>query len=81
MEQNVVDFVSCSNVFKLNDDVVNKTIELRRKYKKKMPDAIISATAINHKLTLVTRNIADFKAFEDLSVLDPWNEELSAPLA
>jgi len=72
VEQEVADFVSCSNVFTLNDDVVNKTIELRRKHKKKLPDTIITATAITHKLTLVTRNVADFKNFDSLSVWDPW---------
>jgi predicted nucleic acid-binding protein len=72
VEQNIIDFVSCSNVFTLSDDIVNKTIELRRKHKKKLPDTIIAATAIIHKLTIATRNIADFKDFENLPVWNPW---------
>jgi len=72
VEQNVIDFVSCSNVFTLSDDIVNKTIELRRKHKKKLPDTIIAATAIIHKLTVATRNTADFKNFKNLSVWNPW---------
>ncbi|MDR1811631.1 MAG: type II toxin-antitoxin system VapC family toxin [Candidatus Fibromonas sp.] len=72
VEQNVVDFVSCSNVFTMSDDIVNKTIEIRRKHKKKLPDSIIAATAIIHKLTIATRNIADFKDFENLPVWNPW---------
>ena len=72
VEQNVVDFVSCSNVFTMSDDIVNKTIEIRRKHKKKLPDSIVAATAIIHKLTIATRNIADFKDFENLPVWNPW---------
>ena len=34
-------------------------------------DAMIAATAINHHLTVVTRNIKDFKRFE-VSVLNPF---------
>lgn len=34
-------------------------------------DALLSATALEHELTLVTRNVADFSSF-DLDILDPW---------
>jgi predicted nucleic acid-binding protein len=68
----VLDFVSCSNIITMSDDIVNKTIEIRRKHKKKLPDSIIAATAIIHKLTIATRNIADFKDFENLPIWNPW---------
>jgi toxin FitB len=35
-------------------------------------DALIGATAIAHGLTMVTRNIKDFKRFGKLSVVNPW---------
>jgi len=73
VEQNLEDFVSCANVLTLNDEVVNKTIELRRKHKKKLPDIIIASTAIVHNLTLATRNIADFKNIENLLIWNPWD--------
>jgi len=73
VEQNLEDFVSCANVLALNDEIVNKTIELRRKHKKKLPDIIIASTAIVHNLTLATRNITDFKNIENLSIWNPWD--------
>ena len=73
VKQNLVDFVSCANVLALTDEVVSKTIELRRKYKRKLPDIIIAATAMVHNLTLSTRNVADFQNIDDLSVWNPWD--------
>ena len=73
IEQNVTDFVASSNVLALSDNIVNKTIELRRKHKKKLPDTIIAATAIIHNFTVATRNVIDFKDFENLSVWNPWD--------
>jgi predicted nucleic acid-binding protein len=36
------------------------------------PDLIIAATAIEHGLTLVTRNTKDFAGLPDLLLLNPW---------
>ena len=35
-------------------------------------DALIGATALVHGLTLVTRNVADFRKME-ISLIDPWS--------
>lgn len=60
------DFVDSSNVFDLNDDVVRKTIELRKNHKIKLPDAIIAATALIYDLTVLTRNTTDFNKISGL---------------
>ena len=36
-------------------------------------DALIAATAIVHKMTVVTRNVADFAPM-GVAILDPWKE-------
>lgn len=73
-EQNVMEsFIVGSAVLDINNDIVNKTIAIRKTKKIDLPDAIIAATAFVYGLTLVTRNTADFKNIEDLAVIDPHN--------
>ena len=66
------EFVTTAIVFPLDNDVTQKTIELRRIHKKlKLGDAIIAATALIHNFTLISRNLSDFKNIIGLSVIDP----------
>jgi len=41
-------------IINIDTDIKNKTIELKKKKKIKLPDALICATAVVRKLTLVT---------------------------
>jgi predicted nucleic acid-binding protein len=66
-------FVQISKVYDtINIDIINQTISIRQKLKLKLPDAIIAATALAYNLTLITRNIADFKNIENLNLLNPY---------
>ncbi|HQV77200.1 MAG TPA: type II toxin-antitoxin system VapC family toxin [Chitinophagales bacterium] len=68
----IIAFVKTATVFDLDEVIVNKTIELRKKHKIKLPDAIIASTAIIHKLTLITHNVNDFKNIKNLKVQDSF---------
>lgn len=60
-----------TNILDLTSDIVNKCIDIRKKQKTKLPDAIIAATALVHDFTLITRNISDFKNIDDLKLINP----------
>lgn len=68
-------FINGSSILNLNDDIVNTTIELRKKHKKKLPDAIIAATALVYDLILITRNVSDFNNIDNLSIINPFSLE------
>ncbi len=36
-------------------------------------DALIGATALVHDMTVVTRDLKDFRRFDGVDVLNPWN--------
>jgi len=72
VEQDLIDFVACSNIHPLDDAIVDKTIEVRSLYKIKLPDAVIAATALQNGLVLVSRNTKDFKNIQGLEVIDPY---------
>jgi predicted nucleic acid-binding protein len=65
-------FVEGSTVLQINNDIVNKTIDIRKTKKLKLPDAIIAATALVYDLTLITRNTSDFEDIQGLKVINPF---------
>lgn len=64
-------FLNLAAIIKLDDEIVQRTIELKKSIKIKTPDAIIAATAIVNGLTLMSRNVADFKRIAGLNVINP----------
>jgi predicted nucleic acid-binding protein len=67
-------FVYMSTVYEtINRDIVGHAIFIRQQYRTKLPDAMIAATALTYDLTLVSRNISDFKNIVGLKVIDPYN--------
>ena len=65
-------FVDNALIINIDEDIVNQTIELRKSYKIKIPDAIIAATALTLDLELVTNNVSDFKNVTGLQILNPY---------
>jgi predicted nucleic acid-binding protein len=68
--KDIIDFVREALVISLEENIIDKTIDLRKKYRIKLPDAIIVATALIYNLTLVTHNIRDFQSIKRLNVVD-----------
>lgn len=65
-------FVNDAFVIELEQLIKEKTVDLRKMYKIKLPDAIIAATALVYNLTLITRDTGDFKKIDMLSIIDPF---------
>ncbi len=52
----------------MNEAIQKITIDLKQKYKLKLPDAIIAATAIHYDLTFITSD-GDFKNIKELELI------------
>lgn len=65
-------FINDALVVELEPPIKEKTAELRKIYRIKLPDAIIAATALVNGFKLITRNIADFKNIPGLELINPW---------
>ena len=63
--------VNNSVLHSLDDEVIEKTIELRKQYRIKLPDAIIAATCLVKKLSIITMNVVDFEKIKGLNIISP----------
>lgn len=64
----VKEFVFNSEILGFDQSIIERTIEIRKISKIKLPDALIAATAIEHNLTLLADNDKDFKKVERLGL-------------
>jgi hypothetical protein len=58
----------------VDKEIASETIELKRQYSLKIPDAIIAATAIRNSAILVTRDEDDFQQIKGLAILNPFKK-------
>ena len=72
VEQNLIAFVNFSEVYHIDDEIIDKTINLRKKYKIKLPDAIIAATAIVNNFILISHDVKDFEKITELQFIDSY---------
>jgi hypothetical protein len=70
-------FIRDTRVIELDPDVKIKTADIRKVHGLKMPDAIIAASALVHNLTLLTRNVSDFKKIPQINTINPWEPPLT----
>jgi predicted nucleic acid-binding protein len=60
-----------SNIITVNQDIIQKTIEIRKKFRLKLPDAVIAATALVYDYTLISDNDKDFVKVSGLKYINP----------
>ncbi len=66
------EFFKASLVLPLSQEVLEQAVKLRQRRRMTLGDALVAGTALAYNRTLVTRNINDFKAIEELSVFNPF---------
>ena len=71
-EQAIRDLLSQFYSVPLLREIEEQTIQLKRQYKIKLPDAIIAATALHKDAFLVTRNANDFQEIAGLKIENPF---------
>ena len=61
-------------ILSIDNDIMLKWGTLRVLTKRTLPidDSIIAATAINHNMTLVTRNVKDYNDIQGINLINPW---------
>ncbi|MEO5599423.1 MAG: type II toxin-antitoxin system VapC family toxin [Cyclobacteriaceae bacterium] len=67
-------FVDNSQIFAMEEIVVNICIDIRKKYRVKLPDAIIAATSMAYGFVLITRNGSDFRKIHELNWINPFDD-------
>jgi predicted nucleic acid-binding protein len=67
-------FIDSILIIELEQPIKLKTADIRKEHKMKLPDAIIAATATGYNLTLITRNIKDFKNIPAINLVNPWDK-------
>lgn len=65
-------FFNNTAILPINQPIVLRATTLRQQRRMSLGDAIIAATALEHDLTLVTRNTNDFHHLVDLRLHNPF---------
>jgi predicted nucleic acid-binding protein len=61
-------FLSLCQRVELSSEIINQTIEIRREYRFKIPDAVIAASALHLQMPLVSAD-TDFKKIAGLNLV------------
>jgi len=64
-------FVQASRVLGIDKRVILKTINIRKQFGLKLPDAVIASTALIYDLTLLADNDRDFLKVDGLKYINP----------
>jgi hypothetical protein len=65
-------FIELANVYLIDEDIAEQAIDLKRRVKIKLADAVIAATALVNNFKLATRNVDDYKAVNELEIFNTF---------
>lgn len=71
-------FLEVFDEIAIDAEIKDIAIEIRRKYRLKLPDAIIAATALHLGLSLITLNVKDFTDIPELRLINPFETDNTA---
>jgi predicted nucleic acid-binding protein len=66
-------FFQVAEVLPISQAVVMQAVALRQQRRMTLGDAIIAGTALVYDLTLITRNVDDFRWITELNLLNPFD--------
>jgi predicted nucleic acid-binding protein len=64
-------FFAASTMLPIDEDVLDQAVRLRQQHKMSLGDALVAATALVHRLVLITHNVDDFGWIDGLTLIDP----------
>jgi predicted nucleic acid-binding protein len=70
-ERYIIELISIFTIIYVDQKIADIVVDIRKKNRIKLPDAIISATAISEDVQLVTRNVDDFENI-NVKILNPF---------
>lgn len=67
-DRDIKEFLSDCSIIPLSDKIKSEYVNLKRKYKVKLPDAVVASTAIALNIPLITAD-SDFKKINELVMI------------
>ncbi|MDX2243555.1 MAG: type II toxin-antitoxin system VapC family toxin [Leptolyngbyaceae cyanobacterium bins.302] len=71
------EFFQVAKILPISQEVLIQAVALRQQRRMSLGDAIIAGTALVHDLTLITRNVNDFRQIAGLNILNPFDTDTS----
>lgn len=71
-EKIIREFIDRANIYPLENKIAEAASRIRKSCNLKIPDAVISATALENDFILITRNAKDFSRVKELKFYNPF---------
>lgn len=68
-------FFDNATLIHISENIIARAINMKQKKNISLADAVIAASALENKLTLITRNTSDFSNIQGLKLENPFNKK------